>query len=326
MEAAGMLVDQVAYGARRLLFNSILCLEQLKGNADSLRPVRGLRASEGEQGGSPALDSWLPENSTLIRLIVTGPEDPKLLGQRHSESGAASAKDELLVAFNSYPPVGADGKCGVAAASQMYLARNVDVVHPTQVKFGQHLSCGHLNRAEKNWIPFERNGKFYFVYSLLPHEVVEINPDGSCGKRFNSAFTPLAHLQAMDFDKAIRGSAQAVFIDDAEGTPNLPEPHFLAMLHITDTKVRRYAHFAYRFKAEPPFEIVQISKQLPLQTLSPGDMSSAPFAFVSGLAVRERQVVISYAAGDRDPRALLLKMERLDEMFASDEAGSEISS
>jgi len=114
----------------------------------------------------------------------------------------------------------------------------------------------------------------------------------------------------------IRGSAQAVLVDDPALTPNWPKAHFLALLHVVDKATGRYAHFAYRFQAEPPFQILQISSQLPLKAAFPdAAAASEAFAFASGLVVWQGTVVISYGAGDRDARALVLTLGRLDELF-----------
>jgi len=224
------------------------------------------------------------------------------------------------VMFNSYPPKSSEGEdCGKRGVSQMYLTKGVDAAKPTEANEAAHLKCGHIDRAEKNWIPFDLEGKSYVVYSVFPHKVIELPKDGAsrCGQRYSSVFPPFARLQEQMIDVAIRGSAQAVFVDDADKTPNLPLPHFVGLLHMTDTKTRRYAHYAYRFEPEPPFRIVQLSRQLPLQTLPPNTGSETEFAFASGLAVRDGKVMITYASGDRDPRALLLSLERLDEFFGA---------
>ena len=44
-------------------------------------------------------------------------------------------------------------------------------------------------------------------------------------------------------------------------------------------------------------------------------MNSVPVAFASGLAVANGTVVISYGAGDREARALVLTMDALDSYF-----------
>eukprot|EP00931_Biecheleriopsis_adriatica_P041196 TRINITY_DN23575_c1_g1_i1.p1 TRINITY_DN23575_c1_g1~~TRINITY_DN23575_c1_g1_i1.p1 ORF type:complete len:1725 (-),score=288.88 TRINITY_DN23575_c1_g1_i1:45-5219(-) len=314
----------------------------------SLYSWTGLRGKKGQSWSYPSLcsrEKWLPSNKTLIRLTVTGPEDPKPFvhrtrfcdksgdscsaprektdwcskAEQHC-TGKCKSKwcegSEVKIAFNSYSPDNEvnGAECPSKPVSQMYLASGVDVRRPEEELTGQHLMCGHLERAEKNWILFETNRSRYVVYSVLPHVVLELRDDGTCGQRFTSVFAPLAHLQAKLVHAALRGSAQAVFVNAPNATPNLPIAHFLALMHVTDTKDHRYAHYAYRFTAEPPFQMLQVSEQLPLLTLSPGAGAKA-FAFASGLVVRGQEVMITYAAGDREPRAMTMSLSRLDEFF-----------
>ncbi|CAJ1415009.1 unnamed protein product, partial [Effrenium voratum] len=133
-------------------------------------------------------------------------------------------------------------------------------------------------------------------------------------KEWRTVFPKLEDIQENRLDVALRGSAQAVYVDEPDITANLMKPHFLGLFHVADLKVRRYAHYAYRFSPEPPFAILQVSKPLPLLGLPP-EVGSAPFAFASGLAVHGDQVILSYAAGDREPRAMLMSLGRLDAFF-----------
>ena len=50
---------------------------------------------------------------------------------------------------------------------------------------------------------------------------------------------------------------QVLVNGSARSTPNLPQPHYLALLHIARPATGEYNHFAYRFSAEPPFAILQ---------------------------------------------------------------------
>jgi peptidoglycan/LPS O-acetylase OafA/YrhL len=267
----------------------------------------GLRTPSGSRWAHLcSRETWIPQNQTLVKLVVTGPEDPKVF--------QLPSDDSIGLAFSSYPPLGRHG-CGKdGAVSQMYLATGVVPSEPAKGSLGVRLQCGETTRAEKNWIPFESDGQLYFVYSILPHVVVEGQLDGMCGRKHYSNFAPLVRLQATHPGWSFRGSAQALYIDDPLATPNLPEPHFLALLHVVDPKTHRYAHFAYRFKPKPPFDILQVSSQLQLKAARSTD-GGPGFAYVSSLAVRHREVVISYAAGDRDPRALILTLWRLDAFF-----------
>jgi len=250
-------------------------------------------------------------NKTLTRLIVTGPEDPKVFQLTDRNSGPVE------LAFSSYPPLGRHGCEKGKAVPQMYLAAGVDVSHPQRIATGNPLRCGVDDRPEKNWIPFKRSGELYFVYSILPHVVMKVQRDGTCGSKVYSNFGPLTKLQAEQPGLFFSGSAQAVFVNDTEATPQLPRPHYLALFHVRDPRTHRYAHFAYRFHADPPFQILQVSAQLPLRAAR-AEGAGPGIAFASGLGVRDRQVVISYAAGDREARALVMTLWKLDDMFNPD--------
>merc|ERR1712080_810635 len=160
-------------------------------------------------------------------------------------------------------------------------------------------------------------GIVYFVYSICPHTVVAVHPHGRCMKRPDlfSTYSPILSVQTAHPGWEFRGSAQALYINDTDATPNLREPHYLALFHVVDVDTHRYAHFAYRFSPRPPFQILQVSSQLPLQTARAEGGAGVPFAYVSSLAVRKRQVIIAYTAGDRDSRALVLTLWKLDSLF-----------
>lgn len=64
----------------------------------------------------------------------------------------------------------------------------------------------------------------------------------------------------------------------------------------------------------------QVSSQLPLLAAK-GNEGGAAFAFASGLALRVREVVITYAAGDTDARALVLPLQKLDALFSASVGG-----
>jgi len=266
----------------------------------ALAPWQGLRTSAGKKWTQLCVkETFVPENNTLVRRIVTGPEDPK----------PVAVNGSIAIAFNSVPPMGADSCPMGEAVSQMYFA--VAEVIAT----GQHLRFGFQDEAEKNWIPFTYDGRLHFVYTPDPHLVITAQRDGTCAEAFSTGSYALETLVVTKPWIKIRGSGQAVLINDTEATPSLPQPHYLALIHAVDTMSGRYAHFAYRFSAEPPFAALDFSSQLPLLEAK-ADLGGEAFAFASGLVVHNRTVVISYGAGDRDARALVLTLDRLDDMFA----------
>jgi len=273
----------------------------------------GLRTPRGQQWKEDLcwVETWISSNNTLIRHIVTGPEDPKMVEQAGS----------IVVAFDSKPPHGGDtSTCRKNqqgfhdSVTQMYMSTGVLVAQPSNPMVGHRLSYGHSDVAEKNWIPFTYQNSLYFVYAPMPHVIVGAQMDGASEKLYSTTFRPLQRIAQESPHISIRGSAQAVFVNNTEATPSLARPHYLALLHLFDSSTGRYAHHAYRFGAEPPFMMLQMSTQLPLSEAA-AVPNGVKFAFASGLAVAGNTVVITYGAGDRDARALVMTLEKLDEMF-----------
>ncbi|KAH8093486.1 hypothetical protein JL720_4622 [Aureococcus anophagefferens] len=115
-------------------------------------------------------------NNTVVRKVVGGPEDPKLVGLPGGAWG---------LAFNSYPPKHLAGNCDgkARAVSQMYLARNGAALAGGDDAPAVRLACGETEADEKNWIAFTHNDMLHFT-----------------------SFSPLA---AVAGDVAVRGSATA---------------------------------------------------------------------------------------------------------------------
>jgi len=259
-----------------------------------------------------------------MRLVVTGPEDPKVF---RLKDGSRRSSD---IAFVSYQPRDAQEGCPTDGKvwPQMYLAQGLVASLPGEQTAGHWLECGSAERAEKNWIPFEWRGASYFVYSISPHAVMKVNYDETgapvgCGNHILTTHLPLVRLQNENPDCVISGSGQAVFVEHPNSTPNLPRSHFLALFHVKRPSTKEYSHFAYRFSDNPPFQVLQVSAQLPLRTLTSNDDSGkTAFAFASGLAMQNGNVAVTYTAGDRESRVLLLTLEKLDALFDPDQAAT----
>jgi len=270
-------------------------------------------------------ERYISENGTLMRLVVTGPEDPKVF-QLNNDSRRSSN-----VAFVSYQPRDGHGGCPTDGKvwPQMYLAQGLVAHMPGEQTAGHWLNCGSAKRAEKNWIPFEWRQELYFVYSMSPHSVMKVKYDRktgapvSCGDHVLSTHLPLVRLQNENPDYVISGSGQAVFVEHPNSTPHLPQSHFLALFHVKRPSTKEYSHFAYRFSDNPPFQVLQVSAQLPLRALtSNDDTGKTAFAFASGLALKDGIVAVTYTAGDRESRVLLLTLEKLDALFDPDQTAS----
>ena len=126
------------------------------------------------------------------------------------------------------------------------------------------LSCtcwgpSHLwqkERNEKNWIPFSVDIGTYFVYSISPHVVLTGRPgDGLCVKSYSTtAFKPINELAEKVGAQYIRGSATA---------GRFGPDRFLALIHTSSKRSRIYDNGVH-VSASPPFEILAVSRPIPL--------------------------------------------------------------
>jgi len=286
--------------------------EQLLGGVE-LSAWTGLRTEAGTAWEDLCVvDKYIPSNNTLLRHRVTGPEDPKVIAQTNN----------VALVFSSLPPsLGDEANCRrnpktgtLSALTQMYVA-SANPSTPSAEATGYRLTYGQTEVAEKNWVPFVKDSTLHFVYKPTPHVILTADFLGESALAYSTDFRPLKQIVEDYPSISVRGSGDAVYVDDVDATPNQPRAHYLALLHLHDANTNRYAHFAYRFTAEAPFSILQLSEQLPLTEAEP-TIGAQPFAFASGLAVQGRTVIITYGAGDRDARALVMTLDRLDEMFS----------
>ena len=266
--------------------------------------------------------TWIPENKTLVYKIVTGAEDPKVFSLPSWINPPSSRSQEWAMLFSSLPPVnlipgGASGCDGTSKASvQMYVSMGVPQLFSggnsedrafrgqpkSSLPAGVLLMCGRRNRDEKNWIPFNVGLASHFVYSISPHVVLTARPtDGECIKAYStSAFSPLNDLASKVGEGKIRGSATA---------ERFGPDRFLALMHTKLEIGRGYTTMAYMFSDKPPFEIIAVSRPIPL--------SGYGKAFASGLKVLNNgsRILISYGVADKQSRAMMMTLQTLRDLF-----------
>lgn len=250
--------------------------------------------------------TFIPQNSTLVRKVVTGAEDPKLLSLRDQDDNVRWG-----LTFSSLPPVTTSGACyqggprlragDVAGAAQMYIApetRTGDGISwPAAPVVASRLECGESVKAEKNWIGFTHHGQLHYIYSVFPHRVVVArSEDGGCYEYPRYTEYP-ALRELANAGYRLHGSATAI---EYKGT-------YVALLHTIDN-LGRYTTMAYRFQPEPPFAITAVSQPLPLQGVGMRN-------FASGLLVESGKVMVSYGEQDAAARALVMSTEFFDSLF-----------
>lgn len=160
------------------------------------------------------------------------------------------------------------------------------------------------NAVEKNWMPFEHNGRLHVTYSVNPHVVLTVNTaTGQCAD---------AHVTwSGEFTRpgALRGGSPWVRIATADG------PMCLSVVHWTRRVMgyRKYFHAFALMRLSPPFPIVHIGQDFRFQQVF-GDTRDF-VQFCSGLALADdRTLVLSYGVADCE--ACLASVD-LDSVLAS---------
>uniref|UniRef100_A0A383V4I4 Uncharacterized protein n=1 Tax=Tetradesmus obliquus TaxID=3088 RepID=A0A383V4I4_TETOB len=200
---------------------------------------------------------------------------------------------------------------------------------------------------EKNWMPFVWQGQLLVTYALTPkHRVYRLRPNGLAEPAWESdpsaVFAPLGAAAAK-----LHGGPPLVLVNftqrsdsSAAATSRQAEPYYLGVAHYwlptgANKEGRLYRHFLIKVEAQPPFQITQLSAELPVRY-------SAHYkrvAFVSGLelatlpsrqqqqglATQQQQqqqglaphVLISYGSGDWESHLALLSLADVDALFAA---------
>ena len=285
-------------------------------------PVASLSAAR--QAWSPlcqAAPRYVPANRTLLRSVVDGPEDPKLLAlgpaarRRPSASPATTpattpATDPFALLFSSRPPTQHRPACerrssNADAVPQMYLSGDGARLASTGRGVAVRLQCGEAHRPEKNWIAFTVGSQLHLVYSLFPHAVLLSRlGDGMCERLWSTASFPPLNRLAGEGSLRIHGSATAVrYSDDS----------FLALMHTLDD-AGNYATLAYTFASAPPFRVTAVSRALPLPpTAFPSALSLPPTGLQDGS--RAEKLLVGYGVSDAQSRLLVLSRGYLEQLF-----------
>lgn len=118
-----------------------------------------------------------------------------------------------------------------------------------------HQEKQYRYRREKNWSPFEWNGKLFLSYYPFPHEILE--PDLATGECKRVYLTHAEHPWKWG---ELRLSTPALLVDG----------EYLAFFHSSmklvspESRERDVLHYffgAYTFSSEPPFEITKASPE-----------------------------------------------------------------
>ena len=165
---------------------------------------------------------------------------------------------------------------------------------------------------ERNWIPFSNDGHMYMIYSVNPHRILEVDvKTGAVSLVYSSEYRDCAWPKK--YGEVLRLSTNVVLMND--GT-YLGSFHTRFMTRNPHPPSHYYTGF-YRFSRNPPFEVLEVSKQpliLPTDCYKPNTRFNCMdlAVFPLKLEVNEGQGVVRVVGGDSDHYVVAIDMPLKD--------------
>lgn len=154
-------------------------------------------------------------------------------------------------------------------------------------------------QQQKNWSPFEFDGKLYCEYSLQPHRILEL--DITTGKILSENITG-DKVDNIVLGSSLRGGAPPIYV-----------PHLKSYLGIGHTRPNNgsdYLHFFYSFAPAPPFELTAVSKLFKLG-------GTERIQFAAGISLHHTTIFVSYGVDDCFSRIEQLDISAVEALLKS---------
>lgn len=146
----------------------------------------------------------------------------------------------------------------------------------------------HLERNEKNWMPFVYQNDIYFIYSVNPHTILQCcTKTGACIKKFETLNQSIPY--------GIRGGTAPRLLN---------EDYWLTFGHFYKNPFHNrkysmiYSSIGYIFENKPPFRIVAMTDEFFLSETKKPNMFGHVIEFLTGLEIRDHMVYLSYGVND----------------------------
>ena len=261
--------------------------------------------------------SWQPTNKTLLRMRVTGAEDPKLFKLPTSDSASSGATspsfESVGIAFSHFT-------CQAMGETSRYgmfqIIEQVNVLSEAGIFSGQAspLPCGSTDgRDEKNWIAFRHEDRLRYVYSIAPHVVKTVSAtSGECGVEPDLMTTKEGSEEVFEAMTALK-SVEGMRLHGSGTAIRWSNDRYLNLFHTKDG-TDRYVTMAYLMSASSPFAITNVSRPLPLQG------GNASFASSLTLSPGGTKVIVGYGVADAESRALVMSKDYVASLFSWQDA------
>lgn len=225
---------------------------------------------------------------SYFKFDITNCADPRLIWHG----------DKLIMIYSSTEEVGLRNEC-IRGAVIMDRSRSDRFINAKSFNISLPIAPGR----QKNWCPFQHNGKLYLIASICPHLIYELqildNNNVICERKWQTEwFHPWFQQEFL------RGNTNAVQLDDG---------NYLNTFH-TAVKLGPSMHYydngCYVFEGKPPFRVLKCSNRTYLKA---EDAVSTHYrkknlitvCFPVGMVREGEKLFISY--GDNDSEVKILE-------------------
>jgi predicted GH43/DUF377 family glycosyl hydrolase len=261
---------------------------------------------------------WLNENFEPIsepqQLITRNPASQ--VPSRAEDGRLITVNDKLYLIYSDNENlIISKGGFRVYIAELDFDGKRFYIKHRSSIKYIERLSefpGNNINRREKNWTPFSYKNRLLLAYSLHPHTILE---------------PQLGTNSAVIISSSINNKISWSFGELRGGTcALLDSDHYLgffhsackmATVHSQHKEVLHYFMGAYKFRAQPPFNITHISPEPIIGKKFYSGTEYTPYwhpvraIFPCGLIYDEKYIWIAYGRQDHEMWITKLDKEQL---------------
>ena len=157
--------------------------------------------------------------------------------------------------------------------------------------------CPGLMWIEKNWTPFEHEGKLLCVYMISPHKICELTFANDNMLEFEMLHSTVPRIVLEYKLNQVGGGAPPIFVPELDAYMSIA--HWKVNRDVSRSSMQYY-NFAYIFEKMPPFAIINLtglSAQIP-----------SLIEFMTGIQMTDSEFIVS--TGIDDSRSVLCRFNR----------------
>lgn len=243
-------------------------------------------------------------NPASIPQVVEVSVDYSLPPPRTQDPRLFTIGNDLFMVFNDMVNIAPKGIRRMFAARLEFDGVQFLVRHPDILL---HYEMEITNRDEKNWVPFDYNGKLLLAYSISPHHILK----PIFGKKKCETIAATKGKIAWNWG-ILRGGTPALKVGN-EYLSFFHSAKDLTTLQSNGSHMVHYFMGAYTFNQHPPFNLTKISKSpiIGKQFYSgPAHNTWKPLRviFPGGFVVDENCIWIAY--GRQDHEIWIVKLDK----------------